>query len=393
MHILFLPTWYPTLLFPERCVFFRSQAVALATAGLQVGVIFPDLLDIKEFLHPARLISHRFRYSFQRDEGINTIMLHGVAPPFMRRHLFIAQTQRLLDEYIQRFGRPDLIHAHVARWGGIAAAIIHERTNIPYIITEHASFYALNQIKQWQKPIIRQAFQKAAKLLAVSNSLARDLSEYALAKPMHIVPNIVNTKYFIPPYEKRNKVPFTFLAVAWLKQNKGFDVLLKAFALAFSRESNVILEIGGDGPERTKLKKLASSLGIEHKVRFLGLLSQEQVRNSMWRANSFLLTSYVETFGVVLTEALATGLPVIATKCGGPEDFVTSDMGYLVECGDVEALADKMICLRKNYDKFEGQYNLYYKKIHTHFGFQAVASQLIQHYQNVFKKPLDKKYK
>ena len=389
MHILFLPTWYPTLFLPEKGVFFRSQAVALASAGLQVGVIFPDLLENNELLNPARLIDHCFQHSFQVDAGVATLMVHAMAPPFMRRHLFIAQAQRLLDDYMQRFGRPDLIHAHVARWGGVAAAIIHERTDIPYIITEHASFYALNQIKKWQKPIICRAFYKAARLLAVSNSLARELSEYALSKPMHIVPNVVNTNYFIPPDEKRNKVPFTFLAVAWLKQNKGFDVLLKAFALAFSCDPKAILEIGGDGPEKRKLQKLASSLGIEHKVRFLGLLSQEQVRDSMWRANAFVLTSYVETFGVVLIEALATGLPVIATRCGGPEDFVTSDMGYLVECGNVEALADKMICLRENYDKFEGKYNWYHRKINTQYGFQAVASQLIQHYQDVLEEPID----
>jgi len=101
------------------------------------------------------------------------------------------------------------------------------------------------------------------------------------------------------------------------------------------------LVIVGAGKERRRLCDLAGE-GVE----FTGALSRSETRRQMWSANALVLPSEFETFGVVLIEALATGIPVIATRCGGPEEIVTPAEGVLINRGDETELTRAMISIR-----------------------------------------------
>jgi glycosyltransferase involved in cell wall biosynthesis len=182
----------------------------------------------------------------------------------------------------------------------------------------------------------------ASEVITVSGALRADLRRYAPDRKIHVIPNLVDTDYFTLPETPPEQKPFRFLTVASLKPVKGVDLLIQAFHRAFLEREDVVLEIAGEGPERCNLENLVRDLKISDHVCFSGLLTREQVRKCMWRSNVFVLASHVETFGVVLAEALATGLPVIATKCGGPEDFVDKETGFLVEPGNVSALAQAL---------------------------------------------------
>ena len=97
----------------------------------------------------------------------------------------------------------------------------------------------------------------------------------------------------------------------------------------------------------------------------------------MWRANCFVLPSYAENFGVVLIEALATGLPVISTRCGGPEDIISGSVGILLEPGDERGLADALLAMRERpapCDKAVREYAV------GRYGYSAVGPQLRDFY-------------
>jgi glycosyltransferase involved in cell wall biosynthesis len=126
---------------------------------------------------------------------------------------------------------------------------------------------------------------------------------------------------------------------------KNVRGLLDALALQPGPETT--LTVVGDGPQRPQLEQHARSLGIDDRVQFLGMLGRTAVRDALWNAHAFVLPSHHETFGVVLLEAMATGLPVIATTSGGPEDLVTPETGRLVPPGDTNALADALTTLRE----------------------------------------------
>lgn len=384
MHVLVIPSWYPTAERPAAGVFFQDQARVLHKAGMRVGVVAPIQRSIRTLAH-GHVLKYGFQTQFCEEEGIPTFRSLGWAVPKLprvSRQIWLWQARRLVDQYVKRFGKPDIIHAHAVLWGGVAALEASQRLGVPFLVTEHSSAYARGLIKPWEETFIKRVLQRAAARVAVSQSLARLMAPYAMGMPIEIVPNVVDTEFFSPPPLPRPSRPFIFLSVALLTPKKGIDVLIKAFAAKFKGYADVELWIGGDGPQRSDLERLVHSLDIKSQVRFLGLLSREQVREAMWRANVFVLPSYVETFGVVLIEALATGLPVIATSCGGPEEFVTREVGRLVSPGSVSGLAECMefmfedACMRFDGHKIS-------RLAHSRFGYSAVSSRLEEIYREV----------
>jgi glycosyltransferase involved in cell wall biosynthesis len=157
------------------------------------------------------------------------------------------------------------------------------------------------------------------------------------------MPNSVSGLFTDSGVERKHGGGFRFCHVSFLDSKKNVDALIRAFASSFRNDATVSLVIGGDGPSGPALQKLARDCGILRQVEFTGKLSRRQVRDVLDRSDAFVLPSRFETFGVVLIEATAMGLPVIATRCGGPEDIVTERNGILVPVGDTAALGAAML--------------------------------------------------
>ena len=147
---------------------------------------------------------------------------------------------------------------------------------------------------------------------------------------------------------------FVFLCVARLSPQKGIDLLLQAFARGFSGSSDVRLRLVGDGPLLSSLQQLSARLGVAAQTDFVGRLSGPEVCAEMEAADAFVLASKYESFGVVVIEALACGLPVVSTASGGPDHLVDSSNGLLVPPGDMQALRDALLqmrCRASSYDR------------------------------------------
>lgn len=378
MHVVLLPSWYPERAIPGQGTFFRDQALALRKIGVKVGVIYPSLWGPSTLAAGIRPDEpRRFQIVAEELHGIVEVTAKGWAIGPLRPWITTWAARRLLRAYCQRFGRPDLIHAHAALWAGVAASNL----NFPYVLTEHWTGYAEGQVRFWHKPFLRQALQRARARLAVSSSLARDLEPYTDGLSVQVVPNVVRTDYFVPAERRDAPPPFRLLSVAFLGKRKRIDLVIRALAHLAHEGLDVLLEVGGDGPERGALEQLTRDLGVAEKVTFLGLLSRDGVRKAMQRAHLFVLPSDFETFGVVYIEAMACGLPVVATRCGGPEDVVTSAVGHLTPRGDARALAQAIRDIVANYEKYDPRQIRAY--VERHFSSQAVAKKLLEIYEQV----------
>lgn len=372
LHVLFLPAWYTTPEVPSAGIFFRKQAVALSKAGVKVGLIYPDIAP------PTSGGGRKYsglEISISANEIVEMrLRREGLRP--LRPWLRYWATRRLIIEYQQRFGTPDLVHAHGAVWAGVIASFFP----LPYVITEHWTGYAEGLVRPWQIPLIRRAFAKAKARLAVSSALREDLRPYVGEHDVRVLPNVVDTDFFTPPPSRPGFPPLRILSVALFNPRKRLDTVIRALDLLVKRGVDVVLDLGGDGPQMGELRALAHNLGVGERVRFLGHLSPEGVRQAMHGAHIFVLPSEYETFGVVYAEALSCGLPVIATDRGGPRDFIGPEVGRLVPPGSVEAVVDAVLHIWENYGRFDP------RDLHDHaaqrFSEDVISGELIDIYKD-----------
>lgn len=159
--------------------------------------------------------------------------------------------------------------------------------------------------------------------------------------------------------EKKDLGSFTFFALSALKPTKGIGDLLQALALCRQQGcekgmEDIHLRIGGEGEMEKELQALARRLQIEPWVHWLGRLDRHQVLKEYQSCHCFIQPSHLESFSIVLMEALACGKPVIATRCGGPESLVTPRNGILVPVQDPAELARAMATMVRYNGNFNG---------------------------------------
>lgn len=348
MKILVLPGWYPGPLHPFAGDFIMYQVQNLKKVKIDVSVIFADLGV--NHLNPFSFS----KISFANEEGVPTFRRTGFFLPKRTSFLlkwWARQYGILYQKYQQQHGRPDLIHAHIFQ-GGFAANYLSKKHQIPYIVTEHSSSILKKDQPQWRKELMNEVYDSAKKVIAVGSALKRKLEQDYTKKEVLILPNSVNTELFTPGKINKQE-PFTLIGIGSLIPSKGFDLLIKAFANCQKKWPGLKLIIVGEGKEKRRLSQLARELEITSGIRFTGQCSQEQVAELLKQAHVLVHPSHFETFGIVVIEALATGIPVIATACGGPQDILTSSLlGALVPPHNQQALEEAIQSVLKNYANF-----------------------------------------
>ena len=341
MHVLVIPSWYHTTFNRIRGVFFKDQALAVVDKVDKIGVVAPVLISIKEVVKTKLISFHEERFT---EQGLFEYIQPILAFPFLKgfnRHLQFRVGKKMVKNYIIENGLPDVVHLQSAL-GGKLALWLQKEYQIPFVVTEHSSAFQRQQLNSSEISLAHKVFRSSKANVAVSEVLAHDLF-MLFNQEITVIPNIVDTNYFTPSTQKNEK--FTFLNVAHLNPNKNHQLLIKAFA-ELVKEKDAYLIIAGAGEERKNLEQLIASLGLEKKVRLFGMANREEVRMLMQQANSFVLSSKIETFGVVLIEAMACGIPVVSTKCGGPNKIVDSDTGVLCDStvsGLSKAMLDVML--------------------------------------------------
>lgn len=391
MHILVLPSWYPNKASPATGIFLRDQAIALKSSGHKVGVVAPILTSARVILSNPKLFlieaSNEPHHLIDTKRGDPETFSESIfAIP--RAHRINASRwtllgERLVTRYISQFGVPDLLHAHCALYGGVLARAMSEKYGVPFVVTEHSSAYGRGLLGNHDVSESREVFLAAAARIAVGTKLVKDVGRVTGMDlgPWEIVPNVVDS-FFLdaelsPKIRTGRRV--RLLSVAFLSANKGIDLTLRALSILHPSDRPHFY-IGGDGEERHKLKLLTQELGIEESVTFLGSLSRDEVRYWLSQVDVLVVSSQYETFGVIVIEAMAMGLPILSTACGGPEDTITHESGMIVASRSVEAWAEGIHTLVNQLEDYDAQ------RIRTicrdRFSYRAVATSL----SNIFEK-------
>ncbi len=261
-----------------------------------------------------------------------------------------------LQEFQKKYGKVNLIHAHVSYPGGHIAMKLSQKTGIPYVITEHMTRLKFEDYvykkhtkvsSKVSKPLI-----KANRVIAVSNSLAEDLAVHRSEEGIRIVPNLVDENFFKPSEKSSSNGFITVFCLSNILHSKGIYELLDTIARVKRVNPNVRFRIAGEGRDLKYFKKREQILKIEDVCTWLGPLTREQVKEEMQDCAIHISTSRHETFGLTLVEALACGKPIVCTMCGGPEDIVQENIGVIAETKSSVDIAKKLLYLIDNLEKY-----------------------------------------
>jgi glycosyltransferase involved in cell wall biosynthesis len=334
LKVLFLTNWYPTREAPARAIWVREHAKAVRLYDDVVVVHSPG---------PDPGAGTLGRVERETDEGLSegipTYRVWYRPLPGASCVTRLASVVRVVRDLAGRGFRPDVVHAHVYDAGG-PALVIGRLHRIPVVVAEHFSSFARRSLGPVDLAKAWLAFRGADRVLPVSRALQSAIERYGLRGRFQVIPNAVDTRLFFPAPDRRPAAdPKRLLFVGQLGPVKGFAYLLRALADLGRVRGDWRLDVVGDGEPRREYERLAAELHVGDRIAFHGLRSRQEVADFMRRADLFVLSSLCETFSVPVAEALATGLPVVVTRCGGPEEFVTDDVGISVPPADVDGLS------------------------------------------------------
>jgi len=383
--LLVMPSWYPGDVAPISGIFIEDQAIALSR-NYDLTVCAPQDFGWRAWLSGRA----RIRSGLENRANIRVYRQAVVAPPRLAlRWLmpYFLHAGRRAYEHLQRtLGKPDLIHAHVVLPAGWVAMRLGKEYNVPVVLTEHTGPFSLHLAFRSQRSLVREVLAKVNRVVAVSPALEKQIHSFLPNVPIDVVGNVIRTDLFVPSTKgaaqlAASRVRFLFVGV--LNKQKGLGDLLQATHLLVQHGTqNFEVIIGGDGPHGPFLRETCGKLGLSKHCRFVGGLTRPEVKEWMQVCDVFVLPSRGETFGVVLGEAMACGMPVIATRCGGPEFVVTPETGCLVNMADPSALAEAMAGFTSGRFRFNG--GLIRESITKRFGPEAFVRNISAVYERVW---------
>ncbi|MBB1369936.1 glycosyltransferase [Pseudoalteromonas sp. SR45-4] len=326
MKILIIPYNYPTKENPNRAIFIQDQVEMLRNQGYCVAVLggipktLNDIFNSRN-LKFGRLSSENWLLSLPAIRGVG--YLNNIIQLFIGKCIF--------KRYLSRNSIPDVVHVHNSSSAELALWV-KKKYKIPFVVTEHSSLMWSGHNK-----LSSLVFKESKANIAVSKKFAQHLSKQYNEK-FYYIPNVVDTSYFKPiktSAEIHNKKfsvdDAIFVSVGNLTENKNHRLAIKALKNFITRFKNVRLFIAGEGPERQNLERLITELDLCNNVFLLGKLPRNEIRELLWKSNFFVLPSKSETFGVVLIEAMAAGLPILSLQNGGSESIVNSSVGFIAK--------------------------------------------------------------
>jgi len=290
----------------------------------------------------------------------------------------------------------NIIHAHIFA-GSLAGAIAGRELDLPIVTTIHGLYSKLwDKIiektffpKQMEKFIIKLPYDK---IIAVSQVTANQVKDLGVPpEKVEVIPNGVNLEKFNPKVKsikknlgiKEDRI-VAFFGRVW--KVKGVEYLVKAVPLVVNKISNVKFLIVGEGPQKESLMKLAEDLGISEHVMFHAPIDYPKMPAYIKASYCVVLPSLMEGLPVTALEAMACGVPVVATRVGGtPEVVKDGENGFLLKPGRPELIAEKVIQLLKD-EKMRKRMGEAGRKFVEKFDWDIIANRTLEVYQKAIEK-------
>lgn len=350
MKVFLIARGYPTTQDPTWGCFEKDQAEALSLLGHQVTILSVDT---------------RFRF-YWRKLGIQFGVHNNIAsfniflmpyallffvPKKIKDVFYAWQLELIYKRAVLQYGQPDVIYSHYLN-NTLKAIPLRKKYHVPIVAMEHWSQMAYAHIPNNTISTAKHVYSSIDQLITVSSALKNNILQ-KVGFDSIVIPNMVGKEFhYLTTYQKEKK-SIQLITTGRLIPEKHFDMLIQAIANISSLKLQ--LYIIGNGSEKQKLQKLVEKLQVTDKIQLLGHKSKQEIVTLLQQSDIFVLPSQSETFGVAYIEALACGLPIIATDCGGPRDIVTQKNGLLIPINDQQALEQAIIQMSHNLNLYDKQ--------------------------------------
>lgn len=323
MKVLFISSWYPNRQNALKGVFVKKHAAAIKKAGIDIEVLAITV-------NPCNGLFEKKFYREVDEKGVVTHVIELNSRFYKFIHIDLIMQYSFLKKYYYRQIKPsfdpDIIHSNVIFPAGVLGYWLSKKENKPHVITEHWS-----KVDKFVKRSVysnagKKAYASAKCITVVSEFLKKNLSKHVSAEKMKIVPNVVNTETFAYKEKKQDASTIKFSCVAHWTSPKRPDLIFESLN-RYSKivDKKIILNVAGEGYLLEELKRREWDFTIN----YLGNLSPQKLAESHQQSDYFLHASDIETFSIVIAEALATGTPVLASNVGAIPELINEANGLL----------------------------------------------------------------
>lgn len=385
VRVLFLPRWYPHRYDPMPGLFIQRQAEAVSE-HCDVSVLY---------VHEDPQCINNYDMEVNEENRIQVVRVYyksalgglGMIGKLFRLYRFFMANWlgfRMLRDF-----SPDLLHVHVLTRQGMIALIYKLITGTPYVITEHWSrYFPQNDSYQGllRKDMTGHVVHFASAVIAVSEKLKKAMLDKNLHNRNYkVIPNSVDMNKFIITEEAQYQKPVKKRIIhisCFEDKSKNISGFLRTIKRLSLKRDDFECFLIGDGPEWEQLKGIAKDLDLLQRIAFFpGLKEQDDLVAELNKSDFLVLSSQYETFGSVVIESFACGIPVVATNVGMVSDVVNEQNGLIIPPGDETALEEaigKMLDNCREYDKLQIR-----ESVVDRFNNKIIGEQLYHLYQEV----------
>jgi glycosyltransferase involved in cell wall biosynthesis len=378
--ILWLTSWYPNRLDRFDGDFIQRHAKAAA--------LYNDIDVIHLVADEKRDVADPVTAEFTTNNGLSEQIIYFRKPAGLFGRVralskWLRLYKKAIRDYIEKNGKPDLVHVNVPVKAGMLALWIKRKYRVEFVVTEHLGIYNdVDELKfasrpGWFKDLTKKILSSAFSFLTVSKFLGEGINKLVLKKKYQVIPNAVDESLFF--FKKNENPKFRFIHVSNMVPLKNVEGILNAAKQLRNKGSYFELVMVGNRDDSKQL--YAQQLGFDGSVFFMGEILYAEVAAQMQKANALILFSNIENSPCVIGEALCCGLPVIATKTGGIPELVDKENGMLIKPGDVDSLAAAMQQMIDNYQNFNREEIA--AKAKNKFSYKVVGKELDNVYRSL----------
>ena len=374
LHVLFLSSWFPSKTHPTLGNFVQRHAEAVA--------LFANITVL--YLSKNNKTS-AFEIEDEVEGNVRIVRVYYRSNGMLFRNRIQALKKGIAHINFNQ-NKPDIVQLNMVWPEGWQALFIQRKWKIPFVISDNWTGYHPNErspLPFHVKRYMRFIANRSKLLLPVTMQLEKAMRALGFNKSSVIVPNVVNTAYF--KNEKKNEI-HTYVHLSHLdNEHKNIEGILSAWKIFSDQTEDVILELGGDG-DIPHWKKRSLEIGIrKNSITFFGTLDQQEVAKKMNASHTFVLFSNYENLPLVMIEAMASGMNVIATRVGG----IAEHMGFCKwnKLIDAKNEAQLLHALNESHSEMNEINREEISEYATnHFSFEAVGKQFMNAYEQALNK-------